>query len=100
MHRRCGKSYANRCKLISNDWLVFDGDDKPFEDVMAVDQSKIGDREGTKRESVDGEGRTEEGNNCSGLSTITTLDLRISTPGSEGGEDVGSQDCLPKYSCQ
>ena len=92
VHRRCGKSYANRCKLISNDWLVFDGDDKPFEDVMAADQSKIGDREGTKRESVDGEGRTEEGNICSGLSTITTLDLRISTPGSEGGEDVGSQD--------
>ena len=60
IHRKCHKSYANRCQLSSSDWLVFDGGDSPFKEIMSRDQS-------------------EESNvtAMSGDSVITNLDLRI-----------------------
>ena len=57
---------------------------------MAAEPSKVGDLGGTNgednsQESVSDEGGSIEGNNCSGTSTITHLDLRIQIPGSAEG---------------
>ena len=40
IHRKCHKSYSNRCQLTSSDWLVFDGGDSPFKEIMSRDQSE------------------------------------------------------------
>ena len=60
IHRKCSKSYANRCQLSSHDWMVFDDDDLPFKEIMSGGQMKTSDVTPQSQES-----------------TITTLDLKI-----------------------